>query len=118
MLKENLKSNFICLIEEVKDTMCWWKNVDIGNYTIKLGYPTITKEATIGERIWWWFAVWDLHAPLKMKLVFLLSLKNKILMWDNELHRGWVGPNRCVLCNMEAEFVSHLFFLCPYTQKV
>jgi hypothetical protein len=39
-------------------------------------------------------------------------------MWDNGLKRGWVGPNRCVLCKSDVEYVSHLFVLCPYAGHV
>jgi hypothetical protein len=80
-------------------------------YSVKLGYLTIPKATFISEILWWWSIVWDLHVPLKIKIIFWLSLKNKLLTWDNGLHQGWVGPNRCSICNMEAEFVSHIFFI-------
>jgi hypothetical protein len=81
-------------------------------------YITILEEAFSGKKMWWWSEVWDLNAPLKMKIIFWLSLKKKILTWDNGLHRGWIGPNRCSLCCAEEEIVSHPFFMCPYAKEV
>jgi hypothetical protein len=53
-------------------------------------YITILEEAFSGKKMWWWSEVWDLNAPLKMKIIFWISLKKNILTCDNGLHRGWI----------------------------
>jgi hypothetical protein len=36
------------------------------------------------------------------------------LTWDNGTKTGCCGPNRCILCKSNEEWVSHLFISCPY----
>jgi ribonuclease HI len=55
---------------------------------------------------------------LKIKLFPWLAAANKILTWDNLIHRGWEGPNICLLCRLNSESVTHLFIDCTFTQQV
>jgi hypothetical protein len=69
-------------------------------------------------KAWWWKPLWKLKSPLRCKLTLWLSLKNKLLTWDNGIKRGWIGPNWCVLCKSDVESNSHVFVSCPYAGKV
>jgi hypothetical protein len=57
-----------------------------------LGYFALAEGFLEGGKKWWWSTIWKWHAPEKMKVLFWLSMEEKILTWDVGLHRGWVGP--------------------------
>ena len=64
----------------------------------------------------WWKQLWKAEGPLKAKLTLWLTLNNKLL--GNLQKRGWIGPNRCALCNSGDETISHLFNFCSYAELV
>lgn len=41
-----------------------------------------------------------------------------ILIWDNLLKRGYVGPGRCALCKISMEGTCHLFLQCPFSYAI
>lgn len=105
-----LCENFISIDEGTEDALCWSKNLKGGSFTSKLGYNTWEKERQEALPRWWWNPLWKIKAPLRCKLTLSLALKHKLLMWDNGLKRGWIGPNRHVLCKSDAESVSTFSF--------
>jgi hypothetical protein len=62
--------------------------------------------------------MWKWKCPLKTRLFLWLALANRILTWDNGQRRGWSGPNKCTLCKVEEESVSHLFVSCSFASQV
>jgi hypothetical protein len=50
---EIICSNFINLLEEEDDSLCWSKNEISGNYNAKLGCLSITEGFVMGYRKWW-----------------------------------------------------------------
>jgi len=62
--------------------------------------------------------MWKLKAPTKCKITLLLALKNKLLTWDSCVKRGWIGPDRCILCKNDSESISRLFNSCSYEDLV
>lgn len=47
-----------------------------------------------------------------------LIFYNMVNTWDNLLKKGWIGPNLCHLCFMEAGSVDHLFNDCCFGKAV
>jgi hypothetical protein len=114
----NLKLNFICLEEEVANSLSRAKNVKSGTYSVKLGYLALVEGSLEGGIKWWWKSIWKWNAPEKMRVIFRLSMEEKILTWDAGPHRGWIGPSRCSLCRLNGELAVHLFLQCPYAKQV
>ena len=62
--------------------------------------------------------VWGFNIPQKLKCFIWLAINRKINTWDNLHKRGWIGPDRCCLCKIEAETVDHIFVGCSFVEKV
>jgi hypothetical protein len=93
-----LKPNFILLNEEEEDYLFWSRDDKCGTFSAKKGYKVLAKEAFEGEVLWWWKFIWDQMLLIKYKILLWVTMENKVLTWDNEVKRGWCGPNRCSLC--------------------
>jgi hypothetical protein len=115
---EILKSKFIFLKGEDRDSLCWAKNHVNCMNTIKLFYLALAKEDLQEFVQWWWVYIYILNSPLKVSLVYWLALRNKILTWEVELKRGWIGPRKCTLCVVEEETAPHLFVYYPFARNV
>jgi len=66
----------------------------------------------------WYTNLWQWQIPLKIKMFAWLMLEHKILIWDNLVRRGFVGPNMFVLCGAEGENTKHLFVDCTFTKDI
>ena len=62
--------------------------------------------------------IWYFNIPHKIKCFIWLTCNKKINTWDNLCKKRWHGPNRCCLCNEEAESVDHLFVRCNFLKEV
>jgi len=111
-------ANFISLMEEDLDTLCWSKNprkIEIPYASLKTQNREISQQKwdtnfwpnliSKGDKKWWWSLIWKISAPLKCKITLWLPLNNKLLTWDNRLKRGWNGPNRCPLCKSHEQSI-------------
>ena len=104
-------------LSEEEDQFCWSKNPPTSMYKVKLGYADKILEEGPKERDWWRGLVWKLPCLLKTRIFVWLVLANKLLTWDNEQKRSWVGPGRCILCKKE-ESIYHLFVTCSYARDI
>lgn len=50
---------------------------------------------------------------MKIKCFSSLTVHNCILTWDTLKKKGFIAPNRCILCKLASEHCSHLFFNAP-----
>ncbi|CAN1151748.1 Transposon TX1 uncharacterized 149 kDa protein [Linum perenne] len=62
--------------------------------------------------------IWPRCAPPKVQFFCWLVFKNSIATTDNLQRRGFIFPNRCVLCGRAAESVDHIFIHCAFTTQV
>jgi len=76
-------SNPINFLDEEGDSLAWYMNAVLGEYSLKYGYKAYVENEYDGPTIWWWEKEWKLHCPLKTKMVLWISFRNKILTWDN-----------------------------------
>ncbi|KAJ4784621.1 RNA-directed DNA polymerase (reverse transcriptase)-related family protein [Rhynchospora pubera] len=58
--------------------------------------------------------LWKFRIPPRFKIFIWQMCQNKIATVDNLQKRGWNMVNRCCLCKIECETVSHLFNHCVF----
>jgi hypothetical protein len=56
--------------------------------------------------------LWKSKLPHKIKVLFWLVARNKILTRDNLMKRNWIGSLDCCFYGVD-ESIDHLFFHCP-----
>ena len=60
-----LVTNFIPLVEEDPDTLCWSKNPKSRDFTTKMGYKYQVESHFERDKKWWWTLIWEICASLK-----------------------------------------------------
>jgi ribonuclease HI len=81
-------------------------------------YRALSESMWLHTTIGWCYKLWKWNLALKLKLFFLLLLRNKVLTWEYLLAKGWEGPSFCILCRRNLETLNHLFISCPFTRQV
>lgn len=104
-------------IKDMEDVLLWAWNTQSGVVTAKLAYESIFAKSRV-ETCWWYTRLWRWSIPPKLQIFMWLVLENRVLTWENLMHRGFVGPNICPLCWYEAESVAHLFITCPFSKRL
>ncbi|XP_074271262.1 uncharacterized protein LOC141595191 [Silene latifolia] len=51
-------------------------------------------------------------------IITSLACQQKLATVDKLILRGFITPNRCVLCKQDSETHDHLFFACPFSQQL
>ncbi|CAN1798982.1 hypothetical protein LINPERHAP1_LOCUS21951 [Linum perenne] len=62
--------------------------------------------------------IWRKHVPSKVAAFVWQASLNNISTIDNLVRRGFQFPNRCIMCESEAESIRHLFFECSFSSQV
>ena len=62
--------------------------------------------------------LWTKAMPVKISCFIWLSLRNRILTWENLQKKGFHGPGICVLCYSKEETVENLFINCKIWRTV
>jgi hypothetical protein len=65
-----------------------------------------------------WERLWNYPQWTKIKMFKWLILHKKILTWENLTKRGFNGPSRCHLCEIQEETTDHLLDECNYTTEI
>ena len=89
-----LNTNFIKLVEEVDDSLCWSQNLAIRVFIAKLGYK-VQDEVEFVHYIVLVRNYLEACKYVKSKILLWIALSNKLLTWDNGLECGWTNPNKC-----------------------
>lgn len=111
---KHLNEAGICL-QERPDKLIWTGGDKSGLISVRNIYKALTNgiwptcDQTWRNRMWKW------KCPLKIKLFTCLLTENKLLVWDILQNKGWLGPNRCILCKENSETSYHLFVSCTFT---
>jgi hypothetical protein len=114
-----LCGSYVTINPKVEDSLCWSYNSAKYSFTVKLGYKSWKETHFLGVDLkWWWKPLWKFKASTCCKLTFWLALNNKLLIWENNLKRGWIGLGRCPLCKLSSESIVHLFISCSYPGQV
>lgn len=61
--------------------------------------------------------LWNLKAPLKIKIFLWYLRRGVVLTKDNLAKRNWQGSKTCCFCHKE-ETIKHLFFDCRFARAV
>ena len=56
--------------------------------------------------------IWQVAAPLKIKIFVWLATHDKTLSRENLGKRGWPGPQCCAICGCSLESNNHIFLQC------
>ncbi len=64
------------------------------------------------DREWWFRAIGKLHIHVKIILFVLPSILDHILIGENYMHRGGIGPLVCSLCLKIDETTQNLMVDC------
>eukprot|EP00253_Pinus_taeda_P028709 PITA_28709 len=94
-----------------------WENSMKGSFTTKEAY-FLTSTQSGNEENPDWRIVWERNWWPKVSIFIWLASKNKILTWDRIQKKGFIGPSRCCLCNLEGETRNHLLINCPFAKTL
>jgi hypothetical protein len=65
-----------------------------------------------------WERLWNYPQWTKIKMFKWLILHKKILTLESLTKRGFNGPSRCHLCEIQEEMIDHLLDECNYTTEI
>lgn len=80
-------------------------------------YRSISILANPFVELSWFHKSWKWNFPLKLKCFSWLVLNDKVLTWNNFVHRGFIGPSTCMLCKQNLEDVEHFSMNCLVSIK-
>ena len=105
-------------IGTTEDKLLWMYDNQMGVVTAQKSYDLIvSNHRTIMDNDII-LKLWHFNIPHKLKCFIWLTCNKKINTWDTLCKKGWHGPNRCCLCNGEAESVDHLFVGCLFVKEI
>lgn len=67
------------------------------------------------SRIWDLF--WSKECLPKASAFAWLAVKGRILTGERRKRFGFMGPTKCVMCNLLEEWVDHLLLKCEVAQR-
>eukprot|EP00253_Pinus_taeda_P008502 PITA_08502 len=97
-----------------RDILRWGKETK-GIFSIQEAYKLKTQNDP-GEEEQKWKKIWKTKWWPKIKMFAWLVGRKRILTWDRIQKRGFSGPARCCLCNLEEENQEHLLNGCSAAQ--
>jgi hypothetical protein len=97
----------------LNDTLLWrWSS--IGKFTVHSYYMWLEYGGIPNFEFTF---IWSSKIPLKIKKIFYLLKRNKLLTKENLSHRGWIGNTSCPFCG-SFESTDHLFVHCPFSFQI
>ena len=84
-----------------------------GQYTAKSAYLAFFNGATTFEP---WRRIWKTWAPAKCNFFLWLAVRNRCWTADRLARRNLPHPERCLLCDQEAEDIQHILTTCVFTR--
>ena len=105
-------------IGTAEDKLLWMYDNQMGMVTAKKAYDLIVSNHRTIMANYFIVTIWHLNILHKLKCFIWLTCTKKINTWDTLCKKGWNGPNRCCLCNRDAETVEHLFVGYPFVKKM
>ena len=115
-LKDQEESQFIlllnllngaCITERREDSRVWTASKD-GSFSVSSFFLALfdgSRERNVVGNIW------KIKAPMRVVIFGWLSIRRRILTQDN-LRRGRIVVNTCLMCLREEESVDHLMVNC------
>ena len=91
-----------------------WRWDSEGHFTVKSYYTFLINRGIV-------FAhkhMWNIKAPLKVKILMWVMLKGRLNTLDLIAHRGIGQGGLCVLCGIALESLNHLVLECDCTMAI
>jgi hypothetical protein len=101
--------------DQVTDDQLVWRWTKEGVFTVKSFYTAMNDTPCIKNEF---NKLWEVKAPMRVRIFTWLMLRNRILTQDNLIRRGWQIANICYLCRQNQESVKCMFGTCKYTAGV
>ena len=88
----------------------FWKGEDKQMYSVKLAYKTL-QNGDIRQENAMFGLFWKVKALLIAQFFAWRVISNRVATYDNLQRKGvLLSNNTCVMCGINVEYVSHLFF--------
>ena len=100
------------------DDLVWTYKKNAGSITAKAVYDCIVFSHSPPAPSPAESSLWNRALPNKISCFIWLSIRNRILTWENLQKRGYHGHGICVLCCKDEETVEHLFNNCRVWRMV
>lgn len=98
-----------------RDILRWGKETK-GAFTIREAYKVKIQQEQGAAEEQKWRKIWRNKWWPKIKMFVWLVGKKRILTWDRIQKRGFSGPSRCSLCQLDKEDQEHLLNGCSAAQ--
>lgn len=97
-----------------KDKLTWTPAAN-GVFSIRSAWSTIRQQ---NSKVSWHKAIWfPKHTP-HMSFVTWVAILGRLSTQDKLVSWGVASQNRCLLCSSGGESHDHLFFECPFSERV
>ena len=91
-----------------------WGHHPSGKFSMKEAYNIISAMPN-SQASPIWTHLWTSQQWPKISHFLWLLLHRRILTWENLTRKGFQGPSRCSLCNINQESIEHLMEAFPFT---
>ena len=105
-------------LTNINDSLAWDWNKQSGIVTTKKDSDVVINSLFQPEICWWYNKLWSWNIPQKLKCVFWLLMKNKLLTCKILLNKGWNGPSCCSMCKRNSDSIDHIFISCSFSRSV
>ncbi|CAN1345508.1 Putative ribonuclease H protein At1g65750 [Linum perenne] len=95
-----------------------WPLATSGSFTVKSLKAFLSREKFLGVHEFPFDMIWSKVVPTKIQCFMWLSYHGRISTIDMLQSRGFQFPNRCSLCSLHEESVSHIFLHCPFVVPI
>ncbi|XP_031281863.1 uncharacterized protein LOC116140357 [Pistacia vera] len=100
--------------KEGEDVVVWKPNAS-SKFSIKSAWEVTRVHQ---HRVEWHHLVWFPKAIPRHSMITWMACKDRLQARDKLMRYGITYSNRCCFCNHGQETIDHLFFACPYTQRI
>jgi len=101
-------------LNENQDRMVWRWTSD-GGFTVRLAYRALH----LGSHpIPGCVRVWEVWAPLRVKLFLWLAIRRRQWTADRRRRHGLDARSACYLCDQQDETIDHIIVECPFARQL
>jgi hypothetical protein len=99
----------------MRDYFLQWGGDPSGRFSVKSAWESIRSR---GPEVEWHRVVWHKKAIPPHAIILWLAVRNRLNTQDKLCVHGIISEVRCVLCGQGVEDLDHLFFSCPFSERL
>ncbi|XP_038978801.1 uncharacterized protein LOC120109124 [Phoenix dactylifera] len=92
-----------------------WIDAPKGSFSVRSVWESLHPRHS---RVDWWKLVWHSQAIPRMSFILWLAIQDALYTQAKLICFGIIQVAQCVLCGGGHEDVDHLFFECPFSQRI